>query len=130
MLPEHLDYDGRGHMFGRHFKFMQELHEVPLNQSWKEAGAYTLAIYGEADVQAINANGVKLTADVVNSTHPGKATAQVLPRTDHGLIESGSQQEYLRMQQDGTYDDFAAKTFSTKLLDLIDNWMKDKRQKT
>jgi pimeloyl-ACP methyl ester carboxylesterase len=129
MLQERLGYDGKGHFFGRHYTFMQELHEVPLNQSWKEANAWTLAIYGEADVQAINANGVKLTADVVNSFHPGKASFEVLPKTDHGFIEVGTQQDYIKKQEAGTYNAYADAHFNRKLVDLLDTWMKDKLKK-
>ncbi|MBC5774923.1 PDZ domain-containing protein [Pontibacter sp. KCTC 32443] len=125
-LEQNYEYDGKGHLFGRHYTYLQELHDVPVNRAWKEANAYTLSLFGEADVQAIDEDGAKIIADVVNSYYPGKAEYKLVPRTDHTFAESGTQKEYLRMQNEGTYDAFAATHFNQKLVDMLDEWMKDK----
>ncbi len=129
-LEEHLGYDGRDHLFGRHYTFLQELADVPVNKAWKDAAAFTLAIYGEADVQAIDADGAKMIADVVNSYYPGKATFEFLPRTDHGFVEVGTKKDYQQIMQSNQADAYAANHFNMKLVDIIDNWMKAKFTKS
>lgn len=129
-LENNLDYDGKGHLFGRHYTFLQELQEMPMSKAWRDADAYTLTIYGEADVAAINPDGAKLVADLVNSYYPGKATYHFLPRTDHGFMEVGTMDEYLRGRS-GQQEGAAAPQprFNQQLVDLVDGWMKDKIKK-
>lgn len=129
-LEEHFGYDGKDHLFGRHYTFLQELNDIPGNKAWKDAAAYTLAIYGEADVQAINEAGTRMIADVVNSYHPGKATFEFLPRTDHGFVEVGTKEDYQKLTESKSAGSYAARHFNTKLVDLIDAWMKDKQRKS
>ena len=126
-LRENLDYDGRGHLFGRHYTFLQELQDIPFTKSWKEAGAHTLAMYGEADVQAIDADGARLVTDIVNQYHPGKATFALVPRTDHGFTEVGTRQDYRRLMDSGQYETVAAARFNQGVVKLIADWMDGKR---
>jgi uncharacterized protein len=129
-LEKHLDYDGKDHLFGRHYTFLQELHDIPVNKAWKDAAAHTLAIYGEADVQAINEDGAKMIADVVNSYYPGKGTYEFLPRTDHGFVEVGTKKDYQQIMAGNKASAYAASHFNMTLVDLIDNWMKEKMRKS
>ncbi|WP_242928357.1 alpha/beta hydrolase family protein [Pontibacter vulgaris] len=129
LLQENLDYDGKGHLFARNYKVLQQLQDIPFNKALKEANAYTLAIYGEADVQSLDAEGARMIADVVNSFHPGKGESYVLPRTDHGFVEVGIKADYIRLQAEGQYDAFASSHFNYKLIDLLDTWIKDKLKK-
>jgi pimeloyl-ACP methyl ester carboxylesterase len=128
-LESALDYDGKGHMYGRHYTFLQELQDMPMSKAWKDANAHTLTIYGEADVAAIDPDGAQIVANLVNSYYPGKATYHFLPRTDHGFVEVGTMEEYLRMRENpqaGT----AQPQFNQKLVELVDTWIKDKIKKT
>ncbi|NEM98376.1 alpha/beta hydrolase family protein [Pontibacter burrus] len=126
-MQTYFGWQGDERIFGRHYTYLQELYDVPVNKSWKEADAYVLSMFGEADVQAIDADGAKIIADVVNSYHPGKAEYKFIPATDHTFVKSGSQKAYSRMQNDGTYDTFMADNFNYELVDILDAWMKDKR---
>jgi hypothetical protein len=123
-------FDANGRFAGRHYSFMQELQEVPTAKAWKDAAAYSLGIYGEADVQALNADAAKMMADIVNSYHPGKGEYLILPRTDHSFAEVGSKQEYIKLQSSGKYIEKAKDLFSNKLVTAIDQWMKDKFNKS
>ena len=100
-----------------------------MSQAWKDANAYTLTIYGEADVAAIDPDGAQIVANLVNSYYPGKATYQFLPRTDHGFVEVGTMEEYLRMQENPQAAGAQPK-FNQKLVELVDTWIKDKIKKT
>ncbi len=129
LLQQNFDYDGNGHLFARNYKVLQQLQDIHFNKALKESQAYTLAIYGEADVQALDAEGARMIADVVNSYQPGKGEFHFLPRTDHGFVEVGTKADYLRLQAEGKYDAFASAHFNRKLVELLDNWMKDKLKK-
>lgn len=126
-LEEHFGYDGRDHLFGRHYSFLQELGQVPVNKAWKDAAAHTLAIYGEADVPAIDEDGARLIAAVVNAYHPGKGTYQFLPRTDHGFMEVGTKAEHVKQTQSNTPGNGK---FNPKLVEMIDVWMQAKMAKS
>ncbi|HEX8332993.1 MAG TPA: alpha/beta fold hydrolase [Segetibacter sp.] len=123
-------FDANGRFAGRHYTFLQELQEVPTAKAWKDAAAYSLGIYGEADVQALNADAAKMMADIVNRYHPGKGEYLILPGTDHSFAEVGSKQEYIKLQSSGKYMEKAKNLFSNKLVTAIDQWMKDKFNKS
>jgi len=122
-------FDANGRFAGRHYSFLQELQEVPTAKAWKDAAAYSLGIYGEADVQALNAEAAKMMAEIVNSYYPGKGEYLILPSTDHSFAEVGSKQEYVKLQSSGKYMEKAKDLFSNKLVTAIDQWMKDKLNK-
>ncbi|MBK0402697.1 alpha/beta fold hydrolase [Adhaeribacter sp. BT258] len=126
-LEEHFGYDGKDHLFGRHYTFLQELGQVPVNKAWKDAAAHTLAIYGEADAPAIDEDGAKMIAAVVNAYYPGKGSYEFLPHTDHGFLEVGSKQDHVKQMQSNSP---SAAKFNPKLVELIDNWMKIKMAKS
>lgn len=128
-MQTYFGWQGDERIFGRHYTYLQELHDVPVNKSWKEADVYVLSMFGEADVQAIDADGARIIAEVVNSYHPGKGEFKLIPATDHTFAKSGSQRAYSRMRSDGTYDAFMADNFNYELIDILDAWMKDKRGK-
>ncbi|WP_018478241.1 alpha/beta hydrolase family protein [Pontibacter roseus] len=125
-LESHLDYDGKGHLYGRHYTFLQELQDMPMSKAWRDASAYTLAIYGEADVAAIDPDGAQQLANLVNNYYPGKGTYEFLPRTDHGFMEVGTMKEYLSSQENPQQ----SPKFNQKLVELVDAWMKDKIKRT
>jgi hypothetical protein len=126
-LEEKYGFDGKDHLFGRHYTFLQELGQVPVNKAWKDAATNTLAIYGEADVPAIDEDGAKMIAEVVNAYYPGKGTYEFLPRTDHGFMEVGTKQDYVKLMQSNSP---STAKFNFKLVDMIDNWMKAKMAKS
>ncbi|WP_299985564.1 alpha/beta fold hydrolase [uncultured Pontibacter sp.] len=124
-LENIMDYDGQGHLYGRHYTFLQDLQDLPMSQAWRDANAYTLAIYGEADVAALDPSGAQLVVSLVNSYYPGKATFELLPRTDHGFMEVGTMQEHVKRRGSAEEDAFRPR-FNQKLVELVDTWMKDK----
>ncbi|MBF8965152.1 alpha/beta fold hydrolase [Pontibacter sp. FD36] len=124
-LENIMDYDGQGHLYGRHYTFLQDLQDLPMSQAWRDANAYTLAIYGEADVAALDPSGAQLVVNLVNSYHPGKATFELLPRTDHGFMEVGTMQEHVKRRGSAEESTFRPR-FNQKLVELVDTWMKDK----
>jgi len=117
-------YDGGEKFFGRHFTFMQQLQDIPIREAWVKSGAHVLAIYGSADIQALDASSVEAVAAAINNLHPGRARALVLPGTDHGFIKVGTKREAIRLQAQNAYGDFARDHFNTELVEIIDDWIR------
>lgn len=55
---------------------------------------------------ALDPEGAQLVVNLVNSYHPGKATYEFLPRTDHGFMEVGTMEKYLRRRDSAEEDTF------------------------
>lgn len=72
------------YMYGRHYKFFQQLYDVPLAQLWSQLDTDVLALHGDADFVSAAADHEAIAA-TVNATHPGRATYRALPNLDHGF---------------------------------------------
>ncbi|CCH53319.1 HtrA2 peptidase [Fibrisoma limi BUZ 3] len=129
-FAERMAYDGKGHLFGRHYSFWQELNEKNLYDAWKKTDAHVLAIYGEADIAALKPDDHVQIANVVNRYHPGKGEYFLLPKTDHGLVEVGSLQEFLAIKDSPEYEQLLRNKFNTRLIDKLDLWMKEKSRRS
>jgi pimeloyl-ACP methyl ester carboxylesterase len=126
LLRERFGFDGKTQLFGRHYMFLQQLADLNIARDYKEVGTHTLAIYGEADVAAVDPSGARRIADVVNAYHPGKGTFQLLPRTDHGFLAFGTMQEALAVPDRDNFLKYGKDKFNVKVIDLIDNWIREK----
>lgn len=125
MLTSSLGFNEEGNILDRHYTFWQQLQDKNLTEAWKKAGTYTFAIYGEADIAAINEKGHKTIAAIVNAYHPGKGRFLLLPKTDHGLLLTGSMDENLKL----TDAERSNKPFNTQIVEIIDEWMQEKMGK-
>lgn len=112
-------------VLGMHYTYNQEINQQKLYEAWKRLDVYTLAMFGEADLQAIDAEGAQTIVDIVNHYHPGKGEYAFFPQTDHGLVLSGSQAAYWEMQQKGTYPQFSATHYNPEVGKRIVNWMRE-----
>jgi len=129
-LENSFGYDGNNHLFGRHYTFLQELQDMPMVKAWRDADAYTLTIYGEADLQALCPEGAQFITNIVNSYHPGKGTYKFLPQTDHGFAKVGTKQEYQRLMESGAYEKIGETNFNPEIVEIVDTWIKNKLRKT
>lgn len=121
MLTSSLGFNEEELILDRHYTFWQQLHDKNLPEAWKNAGTYTFAIYGEADIAAINYKGHKTIAAIVNAYHPGKGRFLLLPETDHGLLLTGTMDENLQL----TDAERRNKPFNSKIVEIIDEWMRE-----
>ncbi len=92
-----------GYFSGRHYTYWPTLNQVSLYTTWLEVESNVLAIYGEFDIQALNANHVKTIASIVNSKHPGNATYKVIDNADHGFVYFESMAENVNSLNTGQY---------------------------
>lgn len=113
----------KGTMFGRHYTFKQEINEVNLTKALKNAAVPLLAIYGEADLPAINPSGARAMVDIVNYYYPGKGTYLFIPETDHGMMKTGTMEEYVKTKHGGQQ---TAKEpeFNRELPEKVIEWLK------
>ncbi|NOQ72515.1 MAG: alpha/beta fold hydrolase [Crocinitomix sp.] len=92
-----------GYFMDRHYTYWQTLNKISLIDTWLAVESNVLAIYGEYDIEALNANHVKTIAAVVNSTHPGKGSYQIIPKADHGFVHFESMEENIASHNSGEY---------------------------
>ena len=121
MLASSLGFNDEGLILGRHYTFWQQLQDKNLTEAWKNAGTYTFAIYGEADIAAINPEGHRTIAAIVNAYHPGKGRFLLLPETDHGLLLTGPMDENLKL----TDTERREKPFNSRIVEILDEWMQE-----
>lgn len=116
-----LEYEADSLIFSRHYRFWQELNDHNLYAAWQRVNAPVLALYGEADVNALKPDDHIQIASIVNRQHHGWGTFQLVHRTDHSMLVVGTMaeyQQYRKNRPDTTYP------FNTAMLDDIANWMR------
>lgn len=89
LVVSELEYKkGDNDMWGRHWRFWQQLDSVDLARSWANVKAPVLSIFGGADWIACSELEHELIVRTVNSTHPGNATHVNIPDVDHLIIQN------------------------------------------
>lgn len=125
-LEEIFNFDGQDQLMGHHYTFWQQLNDHNLYAAWKATDAHVLAIFGEADVPALKPEAHEQIAAVVNRSHPGKGEYFFLPRTDHAMVEVGTQQDAARLSNSPEYTQYIRDKFSVALIEKLDAWMRSK----
>ena len=87
-------WDGADKMFGRNFKFMQDLAGLPLASAWRRTKSNVLAVYGESDIVAIDDRDHKVIADIADFYRPGSGRFVQIPGTTHGMELVGNRHEF------------------------------------
>ncbi|MFD3001980.1 alpha/beta hydrolase family protein [Pontibacter toksunensis] len=127
-LEQNFEYDGNGHIFTRHYTFMQSIQDAPFNKAWRDADTHVLVIYGEADIAAISPNNSELLVDAINTMHPGSATYKFLPGTDHGFIKVGTKQDLMRLRESEQFGEYVRNNFNPALVEMVDSWIRQTLQ--
>lgn len=111
---------------GRSPQFMKEVNENNCTKAWGNTNSYVLAIYGEADIAAINADDHIALINYINKVEPKKGTFWLAPKTTHTFEEIGTMEDYINWQKDvPAYLKYAAQKFNPKVFDYACNWMKE-----
>jgi pimeloyl-ACP methyl ester carboxylesterase len=87
-------WDGTDKMFGRNYKFMQDLAGLPLASAWRRAKSNVLAVYGESDVVAIDDRDHRFIADIADFYRPGSGKFVEIAGTSHGMELVGNRDEF------------------------------------
>ncbi|MFK7925225.1 MAG: PDZ domain-containing protein [Bacteroidia bacterium] len=124
LLERHLEYREGDIYINRHYRFWADLNQRNITEAWKETEARVLAMYGEADIEALSAEGAESIARVVNHYHPGQGTYKYVSETDHSFIKVGDIPTGWEIRQSGQYGSYLQSSFNTELIDEIDEWLK------
>lgn len=114
----------KGTFFGRSSSFFSDLNRLNLVQTWAQAAAPTLAIYGEFDSQAISPESSQIIAQLINEVRPGKGTYKLLKGTDESLVKVRSFIESNHLRRTGKYREHAHQNFNAEIVEMTVNWMK------
>lgn len=103
LVKNELNYEeGSTNMWGRHWKFWQQLDSINLARSWGQVSCPVLVLHGGSDYEQCSLVEPMLTADAVNSVRPGNAKRVTIPDLDHFMMRSRDWKqavEHFRSQQ-------------------------------
>jgi len=121
MLTTLMEYDGGEHVWGRHYKFWQDLQDKNMPEIWKSVKGDVLIIRGEADLESFSNVDNQLIADIVNFYHPGNAKFVLMPGIDHGFAKIDTPAESLEKRK---VRGFYYENFNPAIVDKTDEWIK------
>ncbi len=111
---------------GRSARFHKEMNQHNITKAWGNTKSAVLAIYGEADMAANNADDHKALVNYINKMRPGNASFWQAAGTTHNFEEIGTMEDFVKWQADPAgFAAYASTRFNTKLFDYACNWMKD-----
>lgn len=89
MVVSELEYKaGDNNMWGRHWRFWQQIDSLDLAASWSAVKCPVYSLFGGADYIACSELEHHLIVDAVNAAHPGNATHMRIPDIDHLLVQN------------------------------------------
>lgn len=124
LLQTALFWDGKEHLLGRHYRFNNSIDDMNATRAWSETDEHVLAMYAEADFEAIDPRATKNIVRIVNTYHPGKATYQFVEKTDHSMLKTGTMEETLRIKDTPKYRELFANGFNAEIAVMVDKWIK------
>lgn len=122
MLRQTHDWDGADHLFGRHYRFLQDLARMRQTDAWKNAKSPLLSLYGESDLIAISGEDARFVAAIVNHYRPGSAEYAEMAGLEHGMTLVGSRADYARAMQSGRFKPMTG-TVGPGLIDRLVQWV-------
>lgn len=112
-------------MWGRHWKFWQQLDSLNLAKSWQEVNCPVLILHGGADYEQCSLVEPMLIEKTVNEKHPGLANWITIPDLDHFMMKSNNWPEAAKNFKEQQY---AKGNFNYKIADETVKWLKTKIQ--
>lgn len=112
--------EGSNDMWGRHWRFWQQIDSLNLAESWQAFNCPVLVIHGEADYESCSIVEPTLIRETVNAIHPGNATMIIIPQLDHFMMNSKNWQEArdnFRQQQ------YAKGNFNYRIAEETIRWL-------
>ena len=116
--------------FGRHISTFKELNQHNVAKALSNYNNYTLAIYGECDLNANNSLDNMALIDHVNSQRPGHGTFWLAPKSSHSFEEIGSMKEFIELWDNPqAYQQYASTRFNAKIFEHVDQWIESLQTK-
>ncbi len=113
---------GSNDMWGRHWRFWQQLDSINLAESWKQVNCRVLIIHGGADYEQCSSVEPALTQKTVNEAHPNTATMVTIPDLDHFMMKSKDWNEAARNFREQQY---LKGNFNYSIVDETLKWMNE-----
>ena len=113
-----------GQFMQRHYTYWSGIQKIALVNEWAQVKSKVLALYGEFDIQALNANHIYTIANIVNTAHPGNATAKIIPGADHGFVRFNSMDENVNALNSNSYWNHLLQNYHPGIGTTTINWMK------
>lgn len=121
IVESELEYKaGNTTMWGRHWRFWQQLDSINLAEAWQQLSAHVLVLHGTADFIQCSAVEPYLITAAVNQSHPGHATSMLIEHTDHLMMKSHDFPDAVRHLNEQAY---LKGNFNPALLDSTLHWM-------
>lgn len=109
---------------GRHINTFRELNQHNVAKGFSDFENYTLAIYGECDLNANSPADNIALIEHVNAQRPGHGTFWLAPRSSHTFEEIGTMQEFIDLWDNPqAYQQYAATRFNGKIFEYVDKWI-------
>lgn len=108
-------------MWGRHWKFWQQIDSLDLAKSWGEVKCPVLVLHGGTDYEQCSVVEPMMIEKTVNEKYPGNALWITIPDLDHFMMKSKDWPEAVRNFRDGQY---AKGNFNQKIAEETVKWLK------
>ena len=121
IVESELEYKpGSNNMWGRHWRFWQQIDSLNLARSWSQVECPVLVLNGGTDYEQCAAIEPRLIEETVNAAHPGNATRIEIPDLDHFMMKSSTYKE--------AADNFRSRAFlkgnfNTRISTETVNWL-------
>jgi uncharacterized protein len=114
--------EGSNDMWGRHWRFWQQLDELNLAKTWQEVNCPVLVIHGTSDYEQCSLVEPMLIQKTVNEVHPNFATWITIEGLDHFMMNSKNYQEAYKNFQEQQYN---KGNFNYKIAEETIKWLKN-----
>ncbi|MGZ3931626.1 MAG: alpha/beta fold hydrolase [Bacteroidia bacterium] len=111
---------GSTNMWGRHWRFWQQIDSLNLAESWKLTNCPVLVLNGATDYEQCAPIEPVLIEQTVNAAHPGTATRVQMEDVDHFMMKSMSYKEAVENFNSRQY---AKGNFNHRISDETISWL-------
>lgn len=119
-------FDGeyfQGRAFGRSARFFHTMSKQNLAEEWSKVTCKVLAMYGEFDIQALNARDAEVIAEIVNQSRPGNGEFLLLPKTEHIFAKAESYKQVAELYGSGKFFQYATNNYNPEVGRATNEWM-------
>lgn len=121
VVASELEYEeGKEDMWGRHWRFWQQLDSINLAKAWQDLNCKVLVLHGGSDFIQCAVVEPYLIAETVNKVHKGNATLLTIPGIDHLMMRSKDFPEAVQHMNNKSY---LKGNFNRQLLDETIHWL-------
>lgn len=113
----------QGKAFGRSARFFYTMSKQNLVEEWSKVNGKVLALYGEFDIQALNADDAETIAEIVNESHSGNGEFKIIPQTEHIFARVDSYRQTSELYGTGKFFQYASQNYNPATGKATIEWM-------